>query len=46
MRQPKAEHLCPKCNGVLKKTIGAASRQKFWECVGCGWRRLVSEHKA
>jgi ssDNA-binding Zn-finger/Zn-ribbon topoisomerase 1 len=32
-RQPKVEHTCPKCGGPLKRTIGARTRKKYWECV-------------
>lgn len=45
-RQEKVEHVCPKCGGPLKKTIGAASRKKFWECVQGGvqcFRKPVGE---
>lgn len=39
MRQQKQKHECPKCGATLKRTIGAQSREKFWECtrggVGC-----------
>lgn len=41
MRQQKVKHECPECGGDLKKTIGAQSRKKFWECLKCGWRRAV-----
>lgn len=36
MRQPKREHDCPNCGGPLKRTIGAQTRIKFWECVNKG----------
>lgn len=40
MRQQKQKHECPKCGGDLKKTIGAQSRRKFWECTSdeCNYR--------
>lgn len=45
MRQPKQVKKCPLCLGILKRTIGAATRKKFWECTNekCGWRRPCNE---
>lgn len=42
MRQSKQVHECPECGGLLKKTIGAKTRKKFWECLKCGVRRPVN----
>ena len=44
-RQSKQVHKCPECDGVLKRTIGAATRKKYWQCVSekCGWRRPIAE---
>lgn len=38
-RQPKQVHLCG-CGSPMKRTIGAQSRKKFWECLNpkCGRR--------
>jgi ssDNA-binding Zn-finger/Zn-ribbon topoisomerase 1 len=35
-RQPKTQRSCPECGGPLKRTIGAASRTKFWVCIDKG----------
>lgn len=45
-RQPKQKHECPECGQDLKRTIGARSRKKFWECLNCGWRRRVDSGAA
>jgi predicted RNA-binding Zn-ribbon protein involved in translation (DUF1610 family) len=39
MQQTKQVHLCPECGHSLKRTIGAVSRRKFWECTNCGFRK-------
>lgn len=48
MRQSKAKHKCPNCGGDLKKTIGAHTRKKFWECITNGascFRKGVKDAK-
>lgn len=35
-RQPKQVKRCPVCEGPLKRTIGAKTRRKYWECVNGG----------
>ena len=27
---------CPVCDGPMKRTIGAISRQKYWVCINNG----------
>ena len=36
MQQQKQPHTCPECGGPLKRTIGAWSRIKYWECATRG----------
>lgn len=36
MRQQKQPRKCPVCGGPMKKTIGAQTRAKYWECVEKG----------
>lgn len=46
LQQQKRAHECPECGGPLKKTIGAMTRAKFWECINGGaacFREKVSE---
>lgn len=32
-RQQKQHRNCPRCKSFLKRTIGAASRIKYWVCT-------------
>lgn len=36
MRQPKVKHVCPKCGALLKRVIGAVTRNKYWVCTEGG----------
>jgi ssDNA-binding Zn-finger/Zn-ribbon topoisomerase 1 len=36
VQQTKQDRRCPNCGGPLKRTIGAQTRMKFWECVNKG----------
>lgn len=48
MQQQKQAKSCPECGGPLKRTIGAQSRKKFWECAlkGVGCFRQEASHEA
>lgn len=48
MQKQKQKRECPKCGGPIKRTIGAQTRNKFWECLkgpGC-YRSPVLSHEA
>jgi hypothetical protein len=48
-RQQKKQHNCPKCGGPLKRTIGAQTRKKYWECALKGficYRKEVAGEQA